>query len=364
MPWRRCGLRWKSRNCWHASPRDNPLRGCIFESGINFGDIIIDADGDVFGDGVNVAARLEQIASPGGICLSGKVHEEVRDKLPLPFEYWGEQQLKNIPRPVIVYTLFEKPKGLPAGSTLQPAMPTKPFVLVRPFTSAGDVQPYFSDGFTEDLVTELTRFTQLTVASYHTSTQLKDVAFGDLATDLGVHFVVEGRIRRMGGRMRISCQLVDAASGEYVWAEHFDCDEKDMFDVQDELVRTIVGTLIGRLKAAGAEKARHKPPANLAAYECVLRGNALPMGDIAAEAEARQWYERAIEVDPTYGRAHAKLAHYMQLEWFRDMGPSDALLDEAHDIAKKALALAPNDPVCSISWAGSLFIGRDFEVSA
>ena len=264
--------------------------GMLLRIGINFGDIIIDSDGDVFGDGVNVAARLEQIASPGGICLSGKVHEEVRDKLSIPFEYWGEQHLKNIPRPVAVYTLFQKPKGLPPGSTAQPAGPSKPSILVRPFTSAGDVQPYFSDGFTEDVVTELTRFTQLTVASHHTSTRLKDVDLAVLVADIGVDFVIEGSIRRMGRRMRISCELVDAASGECLWAEHFDGDEQDIFDLQDELVRRIVGTVIGRVKAAGAEKARRKPPANLAAYECVLRGNALPLGDIAAEAEARQWY--------------------------------------------------------------------------
>ena len=120
--------------------------------------------------------------------------------------------------------------------------------------------------------------------------------------------------------MRISCQLVDASSGECIWAEHFDRNEQDIFDVQDELVGVLVGTLVGRLKAAGAEKARRKPPSNLAAYECVLRGNALPMGDVEAEAEAMRWYEKAAELDPNYGRAFAKLGHYVQLEWLRDMG--------------------------------------------
>ncbi|TIR55926.1 MAG: tetratricopeptide repeat protein, partial [Mesorhizobium sp.] len=126
----------------------------------------------------------------------------------------------------------------------------------------------------------------------------------------------------------------------------------------------IVGTVIGRLKAAGAEKARRKPPANLAAYECVLRGNALPLGDLACEAEARQWYQRAIDLDPTYGRAYAKLAHYKQLEWFRDMGSSDALLNEAHEIAKKAVALSANDPVCLNILGWVLLHLRDFDVAA
>lgn len=331
--------------------------------GINFGDIIIDADGDIFGDGVNVAARLEQFASPGSICLSGKVHDEVRDRLSYPFEFLGEQHLKNIPRPVPVYALFGSPDAHSAVLDLQPAVPSKPFVLIRPFTSAGDVQPYFSDGFTEDIITELTRFTQLTVASHHTARQLQKVDAGNLAAHAGVHFIVDGSIRRMGRRIRITCQLLDAASGEGFWAERFDRDEQELFDVQDEVVRTIVGTLIGRLKAAGAEKARRKAPTSLAAYECVLRGNALPMGDVTAEAEACRWYERAIELDPTYGRAYAKLAHYRQLEWFRDMGPSNVLLAQSHEMAKKAVAFSPNDPVCLNILGWILLHRRDFEVA-
>jgi class 3 adenylate cyclase/tetratricopeptide (TPR) repeat protein len=338
--------------------------GPTIRIGINFGDIIVDSDGDVFGDGVNVAARLEQIASPGGICLSGKVYDEVRDKLHLPFEYWGEHNLKNIPRPVPIYSLFQKPREPTVHSTESSANPSKPSILVRPFTSAGDIQPYFSDGFTEDVITELTRFTQLTVASHHTSVRLKDLELGALARNVGVDFVIEGTIRRAAKRMRISCELVDAATGDCLWAERYDGGEQDVFDVQDELVSKIVGTAIGRLTAAGAEKARRKPPANLAAYECVLRGNALPLGDIAAETEALQWYERAIELDPAYGRAHAKLAHYKQLEWFRDMGQSDEALTEAHDIAKKAVALSPNDPVCLNILGWVLLHLRDFEVAA
>lgn len=333
--------------------------------GINFGDIIVDSDGDVFGDGVNVAARLEQIASPGGICLSGKVHDEVCDRLPLPFEDWGEHHLKNIPRPVRVYSLFQKPKGLAPASATRTAERSKPSILVRPFKcDDGEVQPYFSDGFTEDIVTELTRFTQLTVASHHTSTRLKDLDLAALAAWFVADFVIEGNIRRMGKRMRISCELVDASTGDCLWADHYDAGERDIFDVQDELIGKIVGTVIGRLTAAGAEKARRKPPANLAAYECVLRGNALPLGDIAAEAEARQLYERAIELDPTYGRAYAKLAHVKQLEWFRDMGPSNAVLDEAHETAQNAVALSPNDPVCLNILGWVLLHLRNFEVSA
>ncbi len=329
--------------------------------GINYGDIIIDTDGDVFGDGVNVAARLEQIASPGGICISGKVHEEIRNKLSIAFDPWGEQQLKNIPHSVAVYSLFQQPKPKAAG----PAEgKSKPSLLVRPFIGVGDLQTYFTDGFTNDVVTELTRFTQLKVVSYHTANRLKLVETPDLAVEHDIDFVIEGSIRRLGKRMRISCELADTVSGECLWAERFDLDEQEIFSVQDELAGTIVGRVIGRVKAAEAEKARHKPPANLAAYECVLRGNALPMGDTAAEAQARQLYERAIELDPLYGRAYAKLAHYKQLEWFRDAGDSNDLLDEAHAIAKKSVALSPNDPVCMNILGWILLHRREFDVAA
>lgn len=356
----RCGV---AIQAYLASP-ERPSPGLSLRMGINFGDIIVDGDGDVFGDGVNVAARLEQIAAPGGICLSAKVHEEVRAGLQLPFEYCGDFLLKNIPRPVAVYSLIHRPESPSPSIGAEISGSNTPSILVRPFVSTGGVEPYFSEGFTEDVITELTRFTQLSVASYHTSMRLKDVELPKLVSDIGLDFELAGRIRRMGKRIRLSCELVDATSGGDVWAEHYDSDDQDIFDVQDELVRKIVGTVIGRLKAAGAEKARRKPPANLAAYECVLRGNALPLGDLACEAEARQWYQRAIDLDPTYGRAYAKLAHYKQLEWFRDMGSSDALLDEAHAIAKKAVALSPNDPVCLNILGWVLLHRRDFDVAA
>lgn len=328
--------------------------------GINYGDIIIDTDGDVFGDGVNIAARLEQIASPGGICISGKVHEEIRNKLAVAFDPWGEQQLKNIPHAVAVYSLFQEPRPLAKPIVGK----SKPSLLVRPFVGVGDLQPYFTDGFTNDVVTELTRFTQLKVVSYHTANRLKLVETPDLASGHGIDFVIEGSIRRLGKRMRISCELADTASGECLWAERFDLDEQEIFAVQDELVGTIVGRVIGRVDAAGAEKARHKPPANLAAYECVLRGNALLIGDTATATQARQWYERAIELDPLYGRAYAKLAHYKQLEWFRDPGDASNLLDEAHAIAKKSVALSPNDPVCLNILGWVLLHRREFDVAA
>jgi adenylate cyclase len=162
--------------------------------------------------------------------------------------------------------------------------------------------------------------------------------------ELGVEHVVDGSIRRLGERVRVTARLVHAPSGDQLWAERFDRDQRELFEVQDELVRTIAATLVGRLQATDLERARRKPPASLAAYECVLRGTAL--GEVGAIAEGRRLFERAIELDPTYGRAHARLAHSLYLGWYRDPAGSDATLDRALALARKAVELDPNDNVC------------------
>ncbi len=317
--------------------------------GVHLADVIVEG-GDVHGQGVNVAARLEQLAGPGEIWISALVFDEVRDKLPFGFRYLGEHDVKNILRPVAAYMVSARPDGSPFATGPAPRLnlPNKPSIAVLPFENVGGdpAQQYFSDGFTVDVITELYRFRGLSVVSYNTSFQFRNASLADLARDLRVQFVLQGSIRRRGRFSRISCQLLETASGALIWAEHYDEAEEDVFEVQDKLVGQIVGTLVGRIQAAGAERARRKPPANLAAYECVLRGNALPMGDVLAEKEALGWYRRAIALDPTYGRALAKVAHFLQLEWFRDMGPSDAKLHEALELARQAESLSPDDPIC------------------
>ena len=161
-----------------------------------------------------------------------------------------------------------------------------------------------------------------------------------------MQFVVEGSVRKVGKQIRVTAQLIDAATGKHVWAERFDRDEQDIFAVQDEVISTIAGTLVGRLQAAGAEHARRKPPTSLAAYECVLRGNALPFGDLEADAEARRLFERAIALDPDYGRAHALLAMAEYRVWRSDPGGSGDALERAVAVAKKAAALDENDSIC------------------
>ena len=169
---------------------------------------------------------------------------------------------------------------------------------------------------------------------------------GQLGGGLGIHYIVEGSVRRLGNRVPDYCPTYRCSSGDHVWSERFDREQQEIFAVQDEIVRTIVATLVGRLQAAGAERAKRKPPASLAAYECVLRGRSLPVVEVAAEAEARSLYERAIDLDPNYAQAHALLAYVLTLEWFWNMSLEQTLLDRALELAKKAVALDQNDRLC------------------
>src|SRR5262249_11434740 len=180
---------------------------------------------------------------------------------------------------------------------------------------------------------------------------------------LGAQYVVEGSIRNTGNRLRVNAQLIDAASGKHVWAERFDRAEQDIFAIQDEVVSTIVGTLVGRLHAAGAEHARRKPPASLAAYECVLRGNALPFGDLETDAEACRLFKRAIALDPDYGRAHALLAMAEYRVWRSDPERCDDDLKNINTTAKKAAALDENDSICQSVLGWFLLLQRAFDLA-
>jgi adenylate cyclase len=234
-----------------------------FRMGINVGDIVIDGD-DIHGDGVNVAARLEVLSEPGGVCVSASVHDQVRDKLDWSFEDTGEQQLKNIARPVRVYRI----RGTPRVA-IQTPKGDKPSIAVLPFTNiSGDPeQAYFSDGITEDILTELSRFRVLSVIARNSSFRFRgeDVDVVRVGRELGVQYVLEGNVRKMSHNIRITAQLIDASTGHHLWAERFDRAEDEIFAVQDKVVSTIVGTLIRRLQAAGVEKALRKPPQSLAA---------------------------------------------------------------------------------------------------
>jgi len=242
-------------------------------------------------------------------------------------------------------------------------------VAVLPFINIGcdPEQQYFADGLTEDIITDLARFRLLQVASRSASFRYRRQG-GDarrIGRELGADYLVLGSLRRHGTRLRLTAQLVDARCDNQIWAERFDREEEDVFAVADELVRTIASTLAGRVNAAGSELARRKPPASLAAYECVLRANAAEMqvGDPAAEEEMRRFYEQAVELDPDYGRARAGLAIAYLRAWFRDMSGSEAALDSALLLAKRAVALDQNDSECQETLGWILLHCQSFELA-
>ena len=243
----------------------------------------------------------------------------------------------------------------------------RPAIAVLPFANmSGDpMQEYLSDGITEDIITSLSRWHRLAVQSRSASFRYRGAAvdLGRVARELSVRYVVEGSVRRLGERIRISAQLIDTETGSHVWAERFDREIADVFKVQDEVVQTIVSTLVGRVQVADAERARRKPPASLAAYEYVLHGNALPWSDPRSAAEATRLFEQAIEVDPDYGLAHALLAVMRYRQWRGDFSGSDAALNEAHRLATRAVELAGNESTCFSILSQVCLLQRSFDLA-
>ena len=330
-------------------------------SEVNLGDVLVEGS-DLYGEGVNIAARLEGIAEPGGILVSSNAYDQVKNKIKIDFDDLGAKALKNIAEPVRAYRVI----GTPTVAVVAPKPVTdKPSIAVLPFNnmSSDPEQEYFSDGITEDIITELSRWRQLRVLLRHATFQFRGAGHDlkRIGRELDAHYVVEGSVRRIGNRLRITAQLIDAVSGSHIWAERYDRELKEIFAVQDELVGTIVGILVGRVQAKGAEQARRHPPTSLAAYECVLRGHALPWGDPESDAEAKRLYEKAIELDPGYGLAHAKLALMMLHEWF--ISGSDATLDRAFELANKAVLLDENESYCQLMLGYVHLFRRSFDLA-
>lgn len=327
-----------------------------FRIGINVGDIIIDED-DIYGDGVNIAARLEGLAEPGGICVSLGVRDQVRDKLDVTFEDAGEQRLKNIAWPVRVYRV-----RLSGGTaTLRPALAVagKPSIAVLPFDNmSGDPdQQYFSDGITEDIITELSRFQQLFVIARHSSFQYRDKA-GDvlrIGRELNVQYVVEGSIRNTGDRIRIAAQLIDAERGVHIWVERYDSSLAELFSVQDEVTKRIVAALAVRVEEEDWSKARRKPPDSMRAYDFWLRGKRnLDLYTREGNLEARRLFQIALEIDPEYARAHAGLALTYDWGGFYSAWDPEPMVSyqRAEHHAKQAVALDDTDsvPHVTLGW--------------
>jgi adenylate cyclase len=318
-----------------------------FRVGVNLGDIITE-NGRIYGDGVNIAARVESLADAGGICVSGKVYEEVRGKLDLSFEDLGEHELKNIAAKVRVWRVAAL--GAPAATRFdQPSRRAKPSIIVLPFAnmSGAPEQEYFADGLTEDILTDLSRFRELFVISRNTSFKYKGqvVDVKRVAREIGAQYVVEGSVRKAGNRVRVTVQLVDAESDHHVWAERYDRDLEDIFALQDEITSAIVATLPGRLEAAARNRAERKPTANMAAYECVLEAKVLHHRATQSDnARAMNLIERAIALDPKYGHAHAWkaciLGQQLGYGWCEDQAAVERAIGRE---AKIALGLDEND---------------------
>jgi TolB-like protein/Tfp pilus assembly protein PilF len=332
-------------------------RHIVLRIGVNLGDVMVEGS-DLYGDGINIAARLEAVAEPGGILISGTAYDYVRNKVKLGFEDLGAQTLKNIVEPVRAYRVIGTPAvAIPASKPVS----DKPCIAVLPFTNmSGDPdQAYFSDGITEDIITDLSRWHSLAVSSRNSTFRFKGkpVDIQRTGRELGARFLVEGSVRRIGERIRITAQLIDAETGNHVWAERFDRPMADLFAVQDEVVRTIVGTVVGRVYASGAEHVCRKPPSSLAAYDLTLRGNSLPWDDPTSAAEAKHAFERAIEIDPGYGLPYSLLAEMLSREWMNDLSGSHETLDRAFALAQRAVELAESESTCHII-LGQIYMDR------
>jgi adenylate cyclase len=325
---------------------DLPLdRRLEFRMGINFGELIIES-GDFWGDGVNIAARLEALAEPGGICISGRVHEDVYGKIDVSFEDTGEQRLKNIARPVRVYRVrFEQPGNSPVPLTL----PDKPSIAALPFhvLSADPEQEHFADGMMEEITTALSRIRQFFVIARNSTLSYKGRAVDvkQVSGELGVRYVLQGSVRKASGRVRVTVQLVDAVTAHHIWAERYDREFADIFALQDEITERIVAAIEPQLYGAEFSRTKRKPPESLDAWECVMRGlsyvNNRSIHDYAA---AKHLLKRATEIDPTYAQAHALTAYLTALEVLYGWTPEERALPLAWDAAQKALLLDPDDP--------------------
>jgi adenylate cyclase len=375
------------------------MRRMAFRIGVNLGDVIVDGD-SIFGDGVNIAARMEGLAEAGGICISGTAYEHVKNKSVFGYEFLGKQKVKNISDPVRAYRVLTRPEdagtlkykvkkddpkhrrrvhlvtiavvvAIIAGMVFwkhqlnikgqKPPivrllekhralkLPDKPSIAVLPFTNmSGDIdQDYFSDGMTEDLITDLSQISGLFVISRNSvfTYKGKAVKIKQVAKDLGVRYVLEGSVRRVGDRVRITAQLIDAKTGHHIWAERYDREMKHIFTLQDEVTGKIVEALAVKLVADEHARLTKKGTDNLGAYDLVLRGSAL-LNRYTRESNelAAEMFERAIQIDPDYTSAYEGLVWTRLMAWMHAWSYDPKLLDDALELGKKAVSLDESSP--------------------
>jgi TolB-like protein len=344
-----------------------PGKRIEFRVGINLGDVIAERD-DIFGDGVNVAARLEALAEPGAICVSRVVRDQVRDRLGCTFEDLGEQQVKNIARPVRVYGVRDfGTAGLSPSASVSPALslPDKPSIAVLPFSNIGGdpEQEYFADGMVEEIITALSRIRWLFVIARNSSFMYKDQAIDvkRVGRELGVRYLLEGSVRKASGRVRITAQLIDAFSGTHLWADRFDGSLEEVFELQDRVASSVAGVIEPALQAAETARSAARPTSDLTAYDLYLRAYAMFLSSAKQIPEALRLLERAIERDPIFGPALAWAA-ICCVRLLSDDRSEDRKADamKGADFARRALEVAGDDPGILANAAFALaFLGED-----
>jgi len=357
----RCAIAWQAAMAERSEPVDSRIEWRI---GVNLGDVIIDSD-DIYGDGVNIAARLEALAEPGGICIERTVLTQTRGKLDFPVEDLGEQALKNIAQPVHVFRVLPR-SALPnppaqagegsarsarvgAAELVPLPLPDKPSIAVLPFQNmSGDPeQEYFADGMVEEIITALARIRWLFVIARNSTFSYKGHSpdIKRVGRELGVRYVLEGSVRKGGGRVRITAQLIEAETGTHLWADRFDGSLEDVFDLQDQVANAVAGIIEPALQTAEIRRSGHRPTEDLTAYDLYLR--ALPLFWALSKEGIRQalgLLERAIERDPNYGPAlgWAAICHWhLTNNWPEDVETNRR---KAKERAQRALQDASNDP--------------------
>ena len=346
-----------------------------FRIGIHVGDIIID-DNDIFGDGVNIAARLEGIAEPGGVCISDDAQRQIRGKVDIAFDDMGPQALKNIAEPMRAWRMqignasaSAHAKNVVAGSSQPLALPDKPSIAVLPFQNmSGDPeQEYFADGMVEDIITALSRFKSLFVIARNSSFTYKGraVDIKQVGRELGVRYVLEGSVRKAGNRVRITGQLIEAATGRHLWADKFDGALEDVFGLQDQITTSVVGLLAPTLEQAEIERAKQKPTDRLDSYDFYLRGMALAYR-IKSLSEARDFFTKAFERDPEYAAAYAMAAWTLMMQQSTGGVPLSA---EARTDAIRLAHLGSNvgsDDALTLAISGHVltYLGREYDRGA
>jgi len=368
------------RNLRDRNLKITPEDQMEFRVGLNLGDVIVEGD-NLYGDGVNVAARLEPLAEPGGICVSGKFHDEVRRKLDLGFVSKGAQEMKNIEEPVHTFNVLmgheteevsqissSAPSAAP--TVRQPSANEKPRLIVLPFNNLSNVEDndFLVDGIVEDLITEFSRINSIEVISRNTAFSLKgkEIENTKIAAEFGIDFIATGSIRSSGNRIRISVDLTDPATGSSIWSERYDATMDDVFEVQDEIVRKVLVALVGKLEMAGLERAKRKPTENLTSYEYLLRGRDFHH-KFSKEGvlSAIEMLDKSIEADPNNAQAYAWGACSLGQGLGRGYleGDQETHFQKLQSLIQKALELDENDLECNRILCELNKLFEDFEQS-